>query len=217
MVVLNAKKVITLTIIFNLLFSIKVEDDGVEIPERNVESTYIEEEIVFEVKKREREEIKEPQRGSIRPRYNLNDLTEKSYVTIEHLEKKLEGTSLYEVAKDYVLAEEKYGINAIFLCALSIQESGWGRSKLAMNKNNIFGYGAYNKSPYKSAKYFNSKSECIDVVARHLVENYLTEGGKYYNGKSLDAVNKRYSLDSQGNPNKEWYKNISLLMKQLSQ
>ena len=164
-----------------------------------------------------RRNIKQVSRGEARtkPTYNTNNLTEKSNITRDRLEAKLEGTPLYDVAEDFILAEERYGVNAVFLCALSIQESGWGKSKLARNKNNLFGYGAYNSSPYSSAKGFPNKSVCIDIVSKKLVENYLTEGGKYYNGKSLNAVNTRYSLDDNGKPNKKWSSNIRLLMKQL--
>ena len=164
-----------------------------------------------------RRNIKQVSRGEARtkPTYNTNNLTEKSNITRDRLEAKLEGTPLYDVAEDFILAEERYGVNAVFLCALSIQESGWGKSKLARNKNNIFGYSAYNNSPYSSAKEFPSKSKCIMVVSDKLSKNYLTEGGKYYNGKSLDAVNIKYSLDDNGKPNKKWNKNIRLLMKQL--
>ena len=164
-----------------------------------------------------RRNIKQVSRGEIRtkPTYNTDNLMEKSNITEDRLKVKLEGTPLYDVAEDFILAEEKYGVNAVFLCALSIQESGWGKSKLARNKNNLFGYGAYNSSPYSSAKGFPNKSVCIDIVSKKLVENYLTEGGKYYNGKSLNAVNTRYSLDDNGKPNKKWSSNIRLLMKQL--
>lgn len=185
--------------------------------QRTWKQSYKDREILIE-----KEHIIRPSRGksivkdNVKPSYNIDNLTEKSNVTKEHLQVKLEGTPLYDVAEDFILAEEKYGINALFLCALSIQESSWGKSRLAQNKNNIFGYGAYNNSPYSSAKGFPSKSECIEIVSERLSKNYLTEGGKYYNGKSLNAVNIRYSLDDKGNPNKEWNKNIRALMKQLS-
>lgn len=156
-------------------------------------------------------------RGEIsrRPIYDFNNLTVKSNVTEEFLKSKLEGTPLYNHAMSYIKAEKEFGINALFLCAISIQESGWGESRLAKEKNNLFGYAAYNDNPYSSAKQFSSVDESILIVGEKLANNYLNENGKYYNGKSIDAVNTRYSLNDDGTINKDWGNTIKLLMKQL--
>ena len=158
-------------------------------------------------------------RGEIsrKPIYNINNLTIKSGVSEAHLNSKLKDTALYDYASFYIKAEEKFGINALFLCALSIQESGWGESRLTKDKNNLFGYAAYNDSPYSSAKQFSSVEECILVVGEKLAINYLGEDGKYYNGKSIDAINIRYSLNDDGTINKNWGNSIKSLMKQLSE
>ena len=66
----------------------------------------------------------------------------------------------------FYYAEQEYGINGVVLASLAIHESGWGTSKIALNKNNLFGYQAYDNSPYASSKQFDSYSEGIDLVAR---------------------------------------------------
>lgn len=107
----------------------------------------------------------------------------------------------------FYYAEQEYGINGIFLAAIAIHESGWGTSKIALEKNNLFGYMAYDNSPYLSSKEFGTYSEGIDLLARVLVKYYLNPSGtevyggniaegKYYNGKTLSGVNKRYASDS---------------------
>ena len=85
-------------------------------------------------------------------------------------------------ADEFIAAEEKYGVNALFLCAVAALESGWGR--YCFRPNNIFGW---------SGKSFGSKEECIDFVASKISENYLSEEGKYYNGKTVSGVNVFYN------------------------
>lgn len=74
-------------------------------------------------------------------------------------------------------AEQKYGINGVFLAAIAIHESGWGKSAIAVNKLNLFGFGAYDVSPYESALTFESYSAGTDAVAAWLMSNYLNPAG----------------------------------------
>ena len=112
-----------------------------------------------------------------------------------------------ENADYFYYAEQEYGINGVFLAAIAIHESGYGTSKIAIDKNNLFGYMAYDNSPYASAKTFNTYSEGIDLVARLLMKYYLTPNGstvyggeiadgRYYSGKTIKSVNKFYATDS---------------------
>lgn len=113
---------------------------------------------------------------------------------------------LKQNAKYFYYAEEQYNINGVFLAAIAIHESAWGTSAIARNKNNLFGYAAYDRDPYNSAFNFNNCAEGIDLVARMLVKNYLNPSGtqlvdgsvatgKFYNGKTVSDVNKRYATD----------------------
>lgn len=112
------------------------------------------------------------------------DLTEKSGYTAKELEKGLRG-ELSAYAEDLIAAERKYGVNAVFLAAVSALESGWGRH--CFRENNIFGW---------SGKSFSSKSACIDFVASKIKQNYLSENGKYHRGKTVSAVNVCYNGNS---------------------
>ncbi len=111
------------------------------------------------------------------------------------IDEKLKGTDLEGLGASFVKAESDYGVNAWFLTGLAIHESGYGSSKIAQDKNNIFGYQAYDATPYASAATFSSKAESIDYVAKNLSEAYLTPGGTYYNGTSIDSIGKRYATD----------------------
>ena len=69
--------------------------------------------------------------------YNPYNLLEPSNITREEAYQMLEGTALQTLSNAYVYMEELYGVNAIFLMSLSAEESGWGRSSLAISNNNI--------------------------------------------------------------------------------
>jgi len=111
------------------------------------------------------------------------------------IDTRLAGTGLEGLGTSFVDAEKKYNVNAWFLAGLAIHESGYGSSKIATEKNNVFGFQAYDASPYASARSFDTKAEGIDTVAKYISENYLTAGGKYYNGVSIDGIGKRYATD----------------------
>lgn len=124
-----------------------------------------------------------------------DDVRLTSGATAPEIDAKLAGTNLEGLGESFVNAEQKYGVNAWFLTGLAIHESGYGSSKIATDKNNVFGFQAYDASPYESARTFASKEEGVDVVAKYLSEAYLTPGGTYYNGVSIDSIGKRYATD----------------------
>lgn len=127
------------------------------------------------------------------------DLRKPSAVTAYEIDEYvLKGTALEGLGKAFVQAELDHGINALFLLSLGIHESSWGRSAIARDKNNLFGYGAYDGSPYKSAVYFSTKQQGINRVAKHLADTYLRSDGRYYSGGyTLKHVNKKYASDSK--------------------
>ena len=138
-------------------------------------------------------------------------LNKPSGLTLEQFKKVLNDTKdvnniFSENAEYFYYIEQQYNINGIFVASIGIHESGWGTSKITKNKKNLFGYGAYDSSPYSSSYNFSTYSEGIDLIARVLVKYYLNPkgtaiyggeiaSGKYYNGNTLTAVNKRYATD----------------------
>ena len=116
--------------------------------------------------------------------------------------------------------EKQYNINGIFVASVAIHESNWGTSKIARDKNNLFGYGAYDSNPYSGAYNFSDYSESIDLIARVFVKYYLNPkgtsiyggekaAGTYYNGSTLSGVNTKYATD------KNWANGVYNNMKYL--
>ena len=105
----------------------------------------------------------------------------------EELQNALKGR-LKELAGVFLEAEEKTGVNAVFLASVAALESGWGESKAAREKNNLFGWTGQNGYPS-----FASLEDCILTVAQRLRELYLTPGGRYFHGYTVEAVNRCYN------------------------
>lgn len=156
-------------------------------------------------------------------------LNKPSGFTLEQFEKALtdekdKNNIFKENAKYFYYIENQYNINGLFVAAVGIHESNWGNSKIASKKYNLFGYGAYDSNPYNGAYKFESYSESIDLIARVFAKYYLNPkgttiydgqvaNGKYHNGNTLSAVNKKYATD------KNWangvYKHMNYLYSKL--
>ena len=100
--------------------------------------------------------------------------------------------SLSGIEDTLLEAQDEYQVNAILILAIVRLESGNGKSKIAQSKNNLGGITAVEKSVtvYKS---FDTKGDCIIYMAKLLSKNYLTDGGKYFNGYTLPDIAKKYS------------------------
>lgn len=152
-------------------------------------------------------------------------LNKPSGLTLEQFKKVLSDSKdinkiFSDNAEYFYYIEKQYNINGIFVAAVGIHESAWGTSKIALQKNNLFGYGAYDSSPYNSAYTYNDYSQSIDLIARVFVKYYLNPKGTsiyggeiavgtYYNGPTLTGVNTRYATD------KNWANAVFLHMKYL--
>ena len=124
----------------------------------------------------------------------------------EELDNALAGTGLAGLGKDFKKAGETYGVNPILLMAMAKHETGNGTSELFLNKNNLFGFNAYDFDPYNQAKDFKTPADSINTVAKHLKESYLSSNGDYYNGVSTDAIGMSYATDP------DWSKKVNWMM-----
>lgn len=68
-------------------------------------------------------------------------------------------------------AEEKYGVNALIILGVAINESGWGTSTIAQQKNNLFGIKAYDSNT-GAADVFATPGDSVIEFAK----NYMSKG-----------------------------------------
>lgn len=152
-------------------------------------------------------------------------LNKPSGLTLEQFKKILSDSKdtnkIFENNAEYFYyIEQQYNINGVFVVAVGIHESAWGTSKIAREKNNLFGYGAYDSNPYNGAYSFSNYSESIDLIARVFVKYYINPkgtsiyggekaAGTYYNGPTLSGINIKYATD------KNWANSVYNHMKYL--
>ena len=133
---------------------------------------------------------------SISQIYEL-DLRKPSGVTAADL-KLVTSKGLVGLEEAFVNAEEKYGVNCVFLMSIASLESAKGT--MMFRPNNMFGYGRTG---------FSSKAEGINVVASGLSSRYLKPGASLYGGSpTVKGVNKRYAANPQ------WYAKVAKYMQE---
>lgn len=91
-----------------------------------------------------------------------------------------------------VEAENKYGLNALFILAHADIESGHGNSYFARTRNNLFGFNAIDSDPNQASSYA-SQAASVDFYAAFLSKYYLTPGAVYFNGDTPHGVFVKYS------------------------
>lgn len=136
------------------------------------------------------------------------DITSLSAITAFELNYAFRNTPMHGLGEAFITAELDTGINAIFLAALAIHESNWGKSTLATDRNNLFGFSAYTNTP-ESAIAFPSKEESIAYVAQFLRTHYID--GDYYRGHTISDINELYAADQN------WATQIFATMEKIDQ
>lgn len=130
---------------------------------------------------------------------NYTDITHKSGLTAEQFDIVIStvlgnynkgDTQLTGLGQALYDMENEYDINGFLALGISGIESGWGRSKLAVNHNNLYGLlGMSFNSTYDCTMYFG------DLMRNH----YIGEGRT-----SLSSISKKYC-----GGNAEWVSDVS--------
>ena len=119
-------------------------------------------------------------------------------------------TSLPRLGSAFMEAERKQGLNARYFVAHAMLESGRGTSAIARLKHNLFGYGAYDRDPWRYAVRFRTYRKGILAVAEKIRERYLSPTGRWWYGfTTLRGVNRYYASDVH------WADKIAVLANQL--
>lgn len=131
-------------------------------------------------------------------------LTTKSNLTVEEIEKLLEGTDMHGVgiAEAILDVEDIHDINALVTLAIARLESGNGSSKIAREKNNLFGLNAIDGDAFKNAFSYDEPADSVYAFGEILKSKYIDKG---YD--TLAKINKKYSTSS------EWQTKVSNIIK----
>ena len=111
-------------------------------------------------------------------------------------------TPLETLGEDFKKAEAKYNVNAMYLLAHAIHETGWGNSELARDKKNLFGLKAYDGNAYENGAEFPTYEASIEELVNQFLlkpnEGYFMDSwkskGEVLGNKEL-GMNVRYASD----------------------
>lgn len=115
-------------------------------------------------------------------------------------------------ARIFIEAAKQSGLDPRYILAHAAVESAWGTSNIARKKNNYFGIGAFDSSPYKSAHTFNSGLAAgIIGGAKWISTNYYN--GKH-NQKTIQSMRFNHGVHQYAtDPN--WVNAITSIMKNM--
>lgn len=142
--------------------------------------------------------------------YQFIDLRTKSNVTAAqingYIAKNLKAgqvSVLTNKGQSFIDAGNRYGVNALYLAAHAIHESDFGRSNISLGKNNLFGFGAFDISPFVASYRFSTIDLCINYIAAEIKSTYLNKANWKYSGAYLgfstkDMKNTRINQNSEG-------------------
>lgn len=109
--------------------------------------------------------------------------------------------------KDFIDLGEQYGMNPLLVYSMGSHESSFGTSRIAVNKNNLFGWNAYDSNPGDATDYKNVNHAVKEHMGRNL-RSYLDvtyERGAYkkdfrYNGGHLGNRGSGFNLKYASDP-----------------
>ncbi len=110
------------------------------------------------------------------------------------------GSLMANKGSAFIDSQNTYGVNALLMTGVAANESAWGTSSIALNKNNLFGLNAIDSSPGTSANTFASAEACINDFANGwMSRGYLYPKDGRYNGGFLgnkaSGINVKYASD----------------------
>ena len=125
-------------------------------------------------------------------------------------------SQLYDEGYSFVEAQNTYGVNALMMFSVAVNESNFGRSQISIEKNNLFGHAAYDNAPGENANGYDEVSSSISTHAQvflnqgylnpcdQVAENDITpkiclaQGYRYaggYFGDKASGLNVHYASD----------------------
>lgn len=109
---------------------------------------------------------------------------------------------LYNEGDSFYSAESLYGVNSILMFGVARNESGNGRSRISVLKNNIFGHNAVDSDPYAKGDAYQTVGYGIYAHAYKWLSYGFLQPGDYngrFNGGHLGnkatGVNVKYASD----------------------
>lgn len=137
--------------------------------------------------------------------YNYLPFRTKTTYTAEELDSYINANTdakskLRGIGKYLIKSENDYGVNALLTLGVAINESGWGMSKNAQEKNNLFGLEAYDNDLGSASSYKSVEACIVDFTRNNISLGYADCNDWRGNGAMLGnkdvGVNRKYASDA---------------------
>ncbi|MGI6537816.1 MAG: S-layer homology domain-containing protein [Caldicoprobacterales bacterium] len=144
--------------------------------------------------------------GSFYPYFKFLTFRSKTSYTAEELNRYIKSWNrpdsvLNGKGAAFIEAQNRFGVNAALLLAFAANESGLGTSKIAKDKNNLFGVNATDDNPYGNASSFKSVEESIFYQAEYMISRKYLDANtdsRYFGscvGDKKVGLNVKYGSD----------------------
>lgn len=113
---------------------------------------------------------------------------------------KMKGSSsvLSKQGNNFINSQNVYGCNGLLVYSMACLESAYGTSGYATNRNNLFGWSAYDDSP-NDASYFSSVQSCVNEQMGRNLNWFMDYSNKRYFGTCVGnkgaGINVYYASD----------------------
>lgn len=107
-------------------------------------------------------------------------------------------SKLWDAGQYFINGQNTYGVNATLVFAMACLESGYGRSQYAVERNNLFGWGAYDSDPNQAATFASIETGIYEHMGLNLrgyldINDYRYFGGQL--GNKGSGLNVKYAGD----------------------
>lgn len=86
------------------------------------------------------------------------------------------GSLMYNQGEAFMEAGKTTGLDPRYLVAHAAHESAWGTSNIVRDKNNFYGIGAFDATPYSSAHGYDGAKAGIIEGAKFIAKDYYSQG-----------------------------------------
>lgn len=127
--------------------------------------------------------------------FTADDFNKRVNAILDGGTSKMSNTGAY-----FICNQNDNASNASLMFGVAANESAWGQSSIAKNKNNLFGHGAVDNNPYYGATGYKSVSDSIKYHAEVYVDKGYTNPAdwRYFGphlGDKASGMNVKYASD----------------------
>ena len=119
------------------------------------------------------------------------------------------GSLMYNQGEAFMEAGKVTGLDPRYLVAHAAHETAWGTSNIVKDKNNFYGIGAFDATPYSSAHGYDGAKAGIIEGAKFIAKDYYSQGQTTLSSMHRDPSGKGHNYATDPG----WADKIANIMK----